>query len=180
MAGTMYQLPQGEGVDLRAESGGPDSLEWETLRHSVWSGMLIVDPQKEGSTAKLNHKSGQTGRLKGPNNLAWSLNGAPNGKSNLRGEHRDDPAGQWQACEGLGGIKLQMRDLDKAAMYYKDALQLLCKCQDVTGLVQERLVSELSEALEQKLLLQQRGAASQRTAQEQHHTSSSDAARVCF
>ncbi|KAK2903700.1 hypothetical protein Q8A67_008413 [Cirrhinus molitorella] len=82
----------------------------------------------------------------------------------------DDPSGQWQACEGLGGIKLQMRDPDKAAMYYKDALQLLCKCQDVSGSVQERLVSELSEALQQKLLLQQRGAASQRTAQERHHT----------
>ncbi|KAI2654827.1 Tetratricopeptide repeat protein 24 [Labeo rohita] len=79
----------------------------------------------------------------------------------------DDPTGQWQACEGLGGIKLQMRDPEKAAMYYKDALQLLCKCRDVSGSVQERLVSELSEALQQKLLLQQRGAASQRTA---HHT----------
>ncbi|XP_043112877.1 tetratricopeptide repeat protein 24 [Puntigrus tetrazona] len=68
----------------------------------------------------------------------------------------DDPSGQWQACEGLGGIKLQMRDPEKAAMYYQDALRLLCKCQDVSGSVQERLVSELSEALQQKLLLQQR------------------------
>ncbi|XP_059423141.1 tetratricopeptide repeat protein 24 isoform X3 [Carassius carassius] len=69
----------------------------------------------------------------------------------------DDPSGQWQACEGLGGIKLQMKDPDKAAMYYKDALRLLCKCQDVSASVQEHLVSELSEALQQKLLLQQRG-----------------------
>ncbi|XP_058601955.1 tetratricopeptide repeat protein 24 isoform X3 [Onychostoma macrolepis] len=80
----------------------------------------------------------------------------------------DDPSGQWQACEGLGGIKLQMRDPDKAATYYKDALQLLCKCQDVSGSVQERLVSELSEALQQKLLLQQRGPTSQRTVPERH------------
>ncbi|XP_052434218.1 tetratricopeptide repeat protein 24 [Carassius gibelio] len=69
----------------------------------------------------------------------------------------DDPSGQWQACEGLGGIKLQMKDPDKAAMYYKDALRLLCKCQDVSASVQERLVSELSEALQQKLRIQQRG-----------------------
>ncbi|XP_042597767.1 tetratricopeptide repeat protein 24 [Cyprinus carpio] len=81
----------------------------------------------------------------------------------------DDPSGQWQACEGLGGIKLQMKDPDKASMYYKDALQLLCKCQDVSVSVQERLVSELSEALQQKLRIQQRGAASQRTAPERHH-----------
>uniref|UniRef100_A0A8C1Q2N7 Tetratricopeptide repeat protein 24 n=1 Tax=Cyprinus carpio TaxID=7962 RepID=A0A8C1Q2N7_CYPCA len=81
----------------------------------------------------------------------------------------DDPSGQWQACEGLGGIKLQMKDPDKASMYYKDALRLLCKCQDVSVSVQERLVSELSEALQQKLRIQQRGAASQRTAPERHH-----------
>ncbi|CAM4696025.1 unnamed protein product [Leuciscus chuanchicus] len=67
----------------------------------------------------------------------------------------DDASGQWQACEGLGGIKLQMRDPEKASVYYKDALRLLCKCQDVSSSVQERLVSKLSEALQQKLLLQQ-------------------------
>lgn len=81
----------------------------------------------------------------------------------------DDASGQWQACEGLGGIKLQMRDPEKAAVYYKDALQLLCRCQDVSSSVQERLVSKLSEALQQKLLLQQRGAAAHRTVPERHH-----------
>ncbi|XP_067254234.1 tetratricopeptide repeat protein 24 [Chanodichthys erythropterus] len=83
----------------------------------------------------------------------------------------DDASGQWQACEGLGGIKLQMRDPEKAAVYYKDALRLLCKCQDVSSSVQERLVSKLSEALQQKLLLQQsqRGAATHRTVPERHH-----------
>ncbi|XP_052475265.1 tetratricopeptide repeat protein 24-like isoform X1 [Carassius gibelio] len=89
----------------------------------------------------------------------------------------DDPSGQWQACEGLGGIKIKMRDPDKAAMYYKDALRLLCKCQDVSGSVQERLVSELSEALQQKLLLQQRGAASRRVVPEPHHTRRTTAVR---
>ncbi|KAA0702570.1 hypothetical protein E1301_Tti022133 [Triplophysa tibetana] len=67
----------------------------------------------------------------------------------------DDPSGQWQVCEGLGGIKLQMRDPEKATHYYKDALQLLCQCQEVSSSVQERLVSKLSEGLQQKLLLQQ-------------------------
>ncbi|KAI7806109.1 putative tetratricopeptide repeat protein 24 [Triplophysa rosa] len=67
----------------------------------------------------------------------------------------DDPAGQWQACEGLGGIKLQMRDPEKATHYYKHALRLLCQCQEVSSSVQERLVSKLSEGLQQKLLLQQ-------------------------
>ncbi|XP_016353857.1 tetratricopeptide repeat protein 24 [Sinocyclocheilus anshuiensis] len=90
----------------------------------------------------------------------------------------NDPSGQWQACEGLGGIRIQMRDPDKAAMYYKDALRLLCKCQDVSGSVQERLVSELSEALQQKLLLQQRGAASQRTVPERHHNRRTTAVRT--
>ncbi|XP_077086096.1 tetratricopeptide repeat protein 24 [Siphateles boraxobius] len=81
----------------------------------------------------------------------------------------DDASGQWQACEGLGGIKLQMRDPEKASIYYKDALRLLCKCQDVSSSVQERLVSKLSEALQQKLLLQQREAATHRTVPERHH-----------
>ncbi|XDV39518.1 hypothetical protein PO909_008751 [Leuciscus waleckii] len=81
----------------------------------------------------------------------------------------DDASGQWQACEGLGGIKLQMRDPEKASVYYKDALRLLCKCQDVSSSVQERLVSKLSEALQQKLLLQQRGATTHRTVPERHH-----------
>ncbi|XP_056619279.1 tetratricopeptide repeat protein 24 [Triplophysa dalaica] len=67
----------------------------------------------------------------------------------------DDPSGQWQVCEGLGGIKLQMRDPEKATNYYKDALRLLCQCQEVSSSIQERLVSKLSEGLQQKLLLQQ-------------------------
>lgn len=81
----------------------------------------------------------------------------------------DDPSGQWQVCEGLGGIKLQMRDPEKASQYYKDALQLLCKCQDVSSSVQERLVTKLSEALQQKLLLQQVGPPIQRAAPERQH-----------
>ncbi|XP_051576180.1 tetratricopeptide repeat protein 24 [Myxocyprinus asiaticus] len=81
----------------------------------------------------------------------------------------DNPSGLWQACEGLGRIKLQMRDPEKAVVYYKDALRLLCKCQEVSSSVQERLVSKLSEALQQKLLLQQRGPPMQRHILERNH-----------
>ncbi|XP_073781711.1 tetratricopeptide repeat protein 24 isoform X3 [Danio rerio] len=74
----------------------------------------------------------------------------------------DDACGQYQVSEGLGGIKLQMKDPERAAVHYQDALRMLCRCQDVSSSVQERLVSKLSEALQQKLILQQRAAAAQR------------------
>ncbi|XP_056331020.1 tetratricopeptide repeat protein 24 [Danio aesculapii] len=67
----------------------------------------------------------------------------------------DDACGQYQVSEGLGGIKLQMKDPERAAVHYQDALRMLCRCQDVSSSVQERLVSKLSEALQQKLILQQ-------------------------
>ncbi|XP_063054724.1 tetratricopeptide repeat protein 24 [Engraulis encrasicolus] len=68
----------------------------------------------------------------------------------------DDCMGQWQACEGLGEIRLQHREPDRATVYYKQALGMLSKCKDSDGAVQERLVNKLSEALQLKLSLQQR------------------------
>ncbi|XP_076842838.1 uncharacterized protein ttc24 [Brachyhypopomus gauderio] len=67
-----------------------------------------------------------------------------------------DSSGQWQACDSLGGVRMRMRDPERAALYYKQALALLSKCRDVSSCVQERLVNSLSEALELKLTLQQR------------------------
>ncbi|XP_048116775.1 tetratricopeptide repeat protein 24 isoform X2 [Alosa alosa] len=69
----------------------------------------------------------------------------------------EDYMGQWQACEGLGEIRLQLRDPDKATLYYKQALGMLSKCKDSDGSVQERLVNKLSQALQLRLALQQRG-----------------------
>ncbi|KAF4088277.1 hypothetical protein AMELA_G00080620 [Ameiurus melas] len=69
----------------------------------------------------------------------------------------DDSSGHWQACEGLGGIKMRLRDPDKAILCYKQALALLSKCKDVSISVQESLVNKLSEALQMKLAIQQRG-----------------------
>uniref|UniRef100_A0A3B1IQF6 Tetratricopeptide repeat domain 24 n=1 Tax=Astyanax mexicanus TaxID=7994 RepID=A0A3B1IQF6_ASTMX len=68
----------------------------------------------------------------------------------------DDSSGQWQACEGLAGIKMRMNEPEKAIVYYKQALAVLSKCKDVSSSVQESLVNKLSEALQVKLAVQQR------------------------
>ncbi|XP_026855862.2 tetratricopeptide repeat protein 24 [Electrophorus electricus] len=68
----------------------------------------------------------------------------------------DDSSGLWQACDGLGSIRIRKRDPEKAILYYKQALALLSKCKDVSSSVQERLVNSLSEALQLKLTMQQR------------------------
>ncbi|TRY58171.1 hypothetical protein DNTS_007131 [Danionella cerebrum] len=65
-------------------------------------------------------------------------------------------------CEALGAIRLQMREPEKAVVHFQEALGLLSRCQDVSSSVQERLVNKLSEALQHKLILQQRKAVAQR------------------
>ncbi|XP_066538525.1 tetratricopeptide repeat protein 24 isoform X2 [Hoplias malabaricus] len=77
-----------------------------------------------------------------------------------------DSSGQWQACEGLAGIRMRMREPEKAILYYKQALAVLSKCKDVSSSVHERLVNKLSEALQLKLAMQQRGHSIRRSIQE--------------
>ncbi|KAL7874195.1 hypothetical protein SRHO_G00051650 [Serrasalmus rhombeus] len=78
----------------------------------------------------------------------------------------DDSSGQWQSCEGLAGIRMRMREPEKAIIYYKQALALLSKCKDVSISVQEHLVNKLSAALQLKLAMQQRAHPARRAIQE--------------
>ncbi|KAL0984872.1 hypothetical protein UPYG_G00149780 [Umbra pygmaea] len=65
----------------------------------------------------------------------------------------EDYNGQVQACEGMGETRFKLRDMEKAILYYKQALGLLSKCKDSSTLVQERLINKLSESLQHRLSL---------------------------
>ncbi|KAF5907773.1 tetratricopeptide repeat protein 24 isoform X1, partial [Clarias magur] len=80
----------------------------------------------------------------------------------------DDSSGHWKACEGLGELKMRLRDPDKAILYYKQALALLSKCKDVSSSVQESLVNKLSEALQIKLAVQQRSPPARQAVKERN------------
>lgn len=58
----------------------------------------------------------------------------------------DDLHGQWQAMEGLGAVAFNDGDTDKAAMYFKQALATLRKCED-NKIAKERILTKLSDAL---------------------------------
>ncbi|XP_019896587.2 tetratricopeptide repeat protein 24 [Esox lucius] len=65
----------------------------------------------------------------------------------------EDYKGQCQACEGLGEAWFKLRNVEKATLYYKQALGLLSKCKDPSSSIQERLVNKLSESLQHRLSL---------------------------
>ncbi|XP_062821568.1 tetratricopeptide repeat protein 24 isoform X2 [Anolis carolinensis] len=68
-----------------------------------------------------------------------------------------DLRGQRRCWEGLGATHLLLGDPQRAANAYQQALALLSKTQDASEAVQERIVGQLTEALQAKLLMDASG-----------------------
>eukprot|EP00075_Anas_platyrhynchos_P011060 XP_027300313.1 tetratricopeptide repeat protein 24 isoform X2 [Anas platyrhynchos] len=64
-----------------------------------------------------------------------------------------DVQGQWQACEGLGAACFHLGNPQKAIGHYQEALTLLSRCRGTPRAAGERIVSQLSHALQHQLCL---------------------------
>nr|XP_060614547.1 tetratricopeptide repeat protein 24 [Anolis sagrei ordinatus] len=62
-----------------------------------------------------------------------------------------DLRGQVRSCEGLGSTRLLLGDPQRATAAYQQALALLAKTQDASEAEQERIVAQLTQALQAKL-----------------------------
>uniref|UniRef100_A0A8B9IQR6 Tetratricopeptide repeat protein 24 n=1 Tax=Anser cygnoides TaxID=8845 RepID=A0A8B9IQR6_ANSCY len=64
-----------------------------------------------------------------------------------------DVQGQWQACEGLGAARFHLGNPQKAVRHYQEALTLLSHCPGTPRAAGERIVSQLTRALQHQLCL---------------------------